>query len=777
MNEVVKHGLLPQHRRAIASQEVLETVSPEGSEPNSQRTKESRKSKSEVCCHVAHKVNSLYVEQTQPEASPPSSERGQTKLSLMLATENVLLSREFPVMDRPMVMRLSAKSAQCYLHRLALLAILPFLFVAAAPAQEGSAGKPFLHPLFSDHMVLQREVRVPVWGWAAPGTKVEVAFAGQTRVAVASSKGKWMVRLNSLKLSAEPRTMRVRSSSGGQLIEVEDVLVGDVWLCSGQSNMEMGVGACDVPDQIASADFPQIRLLTIPRLIANAPLEAVPCQWLRCSPANVMQGVWGGFSAAGFFFGRELHRTLNVPIGLIHSSWGGTVAEAWTSADGLRPLNEFKDQVQAVAARSRAAGEDFFTAYENWCQKNDPGTRQLWQKPQPDLSSWKTVAMPMPFENAGLPDFDGIVWFRKTFALPPAWAGQKLTLGLGPIDDIDTTWVNGVKVGQVNRYDLDRVYTVPADATRAGANEIEVRVLDTGGSGGLTGKADQLCIKPADQPEAQAVPLSGEWQMRDSAPLSKLPPVPAAQDGNNPNVTTVLYNGMIAPIVPFAIKGAIWYQGESNADRAYQYRTLLPAMIQDWRTRFAVGAFPFYIVQLAAWQPTFPQPRDHNWAELREAQALTAKNLNNCGLAVAIDIGDAADIHPKNKAEVGRRLALSALAKTYGRKIDYSGPWFKSMKVEGTRLRLRFDHAAGGLAAKGGNLKGFAIADEDRKFVWADAQIEGDSVVVSSPAVARPVAARYGWDINPVCNLYNSAGLPAVPFRTDDWPMLTNRPK
>jgi sialate O-acetylesterase len=312
---------------------------------------------------------------------------------------------------------------------------------------------------------------------------------------------------------------------------------------------------------------------------------------------------------------------------------------------------------------------------------------------------------------------------------------------------------------------------LPAGVAKAGQNLVAVRVLDTGGSGGFTGKPEQMFVKSAGQTDS--ISLAGDWQMRDSAPLSKLPGLPTVQDANNPNVVTVLYNGMIAPLLPFAIKGAIWYQGESNADRAYQYRALLPAMIGDWRKRFGVGDFPFYIVQLAAFQATYPQPRENNWAELREAQSLTAKNVLHCGLALAIDIGEANDIHPKNKAEVGRRLALCALAETYGKKLEYSGPWYKSMKAEGNSVRLKFDHVDGGLQAKDGELKGFAIAGEDRKFVWADAKIEGDAVVVSSAQVTKPVAVRYGWDINPVCNLFNRASLPAVPFRTDDWPMTT----
>ena len=642
-----------------------------------------------------------------------------------------------------------------------------------ARAADSAPALPFLHPLFSDHVVLQRGVRVPIWGWTIPGTKVTVQFAGQTKIAMAGPTGQWMVHLDRMSVSTESRTLTVTGTAGGQNVTVHDVLVGDVWLCSGQSNMEMGIAACNATNDIAGANFPQIRLLTVPRLIATSPKQSLECSWLPCSPETVNKGLWGGFSAAGFFFGRELYRQLNVPIGLIHSSWGGTIAEAWTSAEGLDPLGDFNSALQQVASSQTGQKPDYDSVYEQWCDKNDPGTIQGWAKPESNVSGWKTVTMPGAWEQVGLPDFDGIVWFRRKFELPNDWANQPLKLGLGPIDDVDTTFINGTKVGQMNRYDLNRVYSVPAGILTTGVNTLAVRVLDTGGAGGLTGTPEQLFLKPASDTGLSAISLAGRWQMRDSAPLSRLPAPPAVPDANNPNVVTVLYNGMIAPLLPFAIKGAIWYQGESNAGRAYQYRRLLPALIRDWRRHFGVGDFPFYIVQLAAWQATQPAPRDNDWAELREAQALTAKTVPHTGLALAIDIGDAADIHPKNKAEVGRRLALCALAETYGKKVEFSGPWYKSMKVDGGSVRLSFDHVDGGLMAKGGELKGFAVAGEDHKFVWARAEIDGKQVVVSAPEVAKPVAVRYGWDINPVCNLYNERGLPAVPFRTDDWPGIT----
>jgi sialate O-acetylesterase len=648
--------------------------------------------------------------------------------------------------------------------------------IAGSFGVEVDATKSFLHPLFSDHVVLQREKAVPVWGWSQPGTKVMVSFAGQKVTATVASDGKWMVKLKKLSASAESRTLSVTNVTTHESAAVNDVLVGDVWLCSGQSNMEMGIGVCNATNDIVTANFPQLRLLTVAHRIATAPVASVDCRWLPCSPQTVLQGSWGGFSAAAFFFGRELYRELKIPIGLIHSSWGGTIAEAWASAEGLEPLGDFNDAVKRLReSENPKARLEYAEVYQKWCEEIDPGTKQGWEKAGSVDASWKSVEMPQWVEQAGLPGFDGMVWLRREFELPATWAGQDLKLELGAIDDFDTTWINGVRVGQMNRYDAMRTYSVPANVLKPGRNVIAIRVLDTGGEGGFRGQTEQLRIALPGVGPAEVLSLAGTWQMRDSAPLAQLSAPPQPPDANNPNVATVLYNGMIAPLLPFAIKGAIWYQGESNADRAWQYRRLLPAMITDWRKRFCVGDFPFYIVQLAAFQATAPQPRENNWAELREAQALTAKTLRNCGLAVAIDIGDAADIHPKDKQNVGHRLALCALAQTYGKKIEFSGPWYRSMKVSGDKARLKFDHVAGGLVATGGKLTGFAIAGEDRKFVWADATIEGDTVVVSSPQIAKPVAVRYAWDINPVCNLYNQAGLPAVPFRTDNWKAITDK--
>lgn len=653
-------------------------------------------------------------------------------------------------------------------------AVLALVLVSAPRAAET---RPLVHPLFSDGAVLQRDVKVPVWGWAGPGEQITVEFAGQNKTATAGADGKWMATLDPMPASAEPRPLVVAGADPAHRTRLTNLLVGDVWLCSGQSNMEMGIGACDVPAEIASANHPQIRLLTVPKAVKYEPLQTLTCKWDACSPQTVVANGWGGFSAAGYFFGRDLHKALNIPIGLIHSSWGGTICEAWTSADGLAPLAEFKDRVagvREVAAQNREGvrGAD---AVEAWYAKFDPGTRDGFSKAESDDAAWKTMGLPKLWEDAGLQAYDGLVWFRRSFDAPAEWAGKDLTLSLGPIDDIDTTYVNGVKVGAQELWSQERVYRVPGQLVKAGRNVIAIRVLDTMGGGGIFGQPSQMHVAPADHAPS-AVSLAGEWKYKDTAPLGSVVGSPASTVNNNPNVSTVLFNGMIAPLLPFAIKGAIWYQGESNAGRGKQYRALLPAMIADWRAHFGVGDFPFHIVSLANFMQPRAEPGNDAWAELREAQALTAKDFPNCGLAVAIDIGDAGDIHPKNKLEVGRRLALAALAKNYGQKIAYSGPWYRDLKIEDGRIRLNFDHAAG-LAAKGDKLTGFAIAGEDRKFVWADASVDGDTVVVSSAGVAKPMAVRYAWEANPVCNLYNGAGLPAVPFRTDDWPGVTDNNK
>lgn len=614
-----------------------------------------------------------------------------------------------------------------------------------------------MHPLFSDHGVLQRGCEVPVWGWAEQGTKLSVRFAGQTKQAIAGADGKWSVRLDSMEASAEGRVLVVEN--GDKRIELKDVLVGDVWLCSGQSNMEMGIGGCNEEEEISKANLPNLRLLTIPHIVAYKPQETFSGNWKPCSPESLRSG----FSATAYFFGKKLHQELNIPIGLIHSSWGGTMIEGWMSGRSLEKFPHTADELEIVNQVGKStAPYPLLEIMDAWFLKHDPGTQQGWGKGTADTLSWREVTLPNNYAACGIPGYEGVVWIQREFGLPAGWEDGTLVVGLGTIHDTDTTWLNGKEIGRTDSYEHARRYEVPKGIAKSGKNIITLRMTNAGG-GGIEVNGPPMHVYPQIGSSA-SVPLSGKWRMQETASKGKTgrPLV------GNPRVPSVLYNGMIAPLEPCALTGVIWYQGEANAGAAKLYRQLLPTMIDDWRKQFQRKDLAFHIVSLANYLDAGEQPRNNAWAELREAQADTAKSHPHCGLAITIDIGDAKDIHPKNKRDVGHRLALSALAKTHGKSVSYSGPWYREMKVEEDRIRIRFDHTEQGLHFKGPHDKSFAIAGEDGKFVWAKAEIDGEEIIVSSPNITKPVAVRYAWDSNPQAPLYNGAGLPAVPFRTDE---------
>jgi len=533
----------------------------------------------------------------------------------------------------------------------------------------------------------------------------------------------------------------------------------------------------DFEAEKAKADLPRIRHIAVQKNNAGSPQELIKGQWKVCAPATV-----GEFTAAGYFMARKLHADLQVPIGLVHSSWGGTAAEAWVSAEKLtsladfaKPVADWQKLVAGQAEQTKATGKDYNTLIKEWYQANDPGTsaKPAWSDPAFDDTAWGTVKLPANLEGAGaIPKtWDGTVWVRLAFEVPADKAGKHASLKLGRIDDCDTAWINGRQVG-ATEVGWQRSYGVPDGLLKAGANSLAIRLMDLGGTLAFNSKPEELKLVFDDK---QEIPLAGAWRLQPGVELAKAQPLPVRYDRTiGP---TALYNGMIAPLLPLTHAGTIWYHGEANAGRAWQYRTLLPTLIRDWRERFGQGDLPFLIVSLANYMDRSDKPGDSPWAELREAQALTAKTLPKAGLAIAIDIGEAKDIHPKNKQEVGRRLALAAEAIAYGKDVAWSGPWYKGMQVEGAAIRLSFDHLGGGLVASDGQaLAGFAIAAEDRQWTWADATIDGDTVVVSSPKVAKPAAVRYAWGHNPACNLANKAGLPAVPFRTDEWP-ISSQPK
>jgi sialate O-acetylesterase len=507
-------------------------------------------------------------------------------------------------------------------------------------------------------------------------------------------------------------------------------------------------------EAVASADFPLIRQFHVWQDTADTPQAEAAGGWLPCTPQTAAD-----FSAVGFFFARAMHLAREgVPVGMIHTSWGGTVAEAWMSKDGLTTFPEFEGAIEA-ARRAQAdperAHREYQRALEVWYRANDPGTKAQWWKPGRDPGGWETMTVPNIWEDAGFPDWDGVAWMRRTFDLPGESAGSNGRLLLAAVDDVDTTWVNGVEVGTTTFYSTMRAYDIPASALKPTGNEIRVRILDTGGGGGIWNNRLKLEIERG----LDSVSLAGPWQIHFAASLADVPPPPPAPVIGGPNVPTVLYNAMLAPLAPYAIRGAIFYQGESNATRATQYRKLLPALIADWRRTWGQGDFPFLFVQIAPFQGQPP--------EIREAQLLAWQATEKTAMVVTIDVGDATDIHPANKRPVGERLALAARAVAYGEDIPYSGPVYASMAVDGGSVVLRFTHVDGGLVAPGGTLQGFTIAGADGVFHDATARIEGNTVLVSAAQVANPIAVRYGWANVASGNLFNSAGLPASPFRTD----------
>ena len=635
-----------------------------------------------------------------------------------------------------------------------------------------------LAALFSDHMVLQRDIPIPVWGWAEPGSLIAVEISGLGATATAGADGNWLARLPAL-AAGGPHVMTVQEQESAPLL-VSDVLVGEVWLCSGQSNMQFPLsGAKNATAEIAAANHPNIRQFKVPQTADANPRSDTLGAWEVCNPDRAYD-----FSAAAYFHGLELQRHLDVPVGLINSSWGGTMAEAWTSREGLlaepdlHPMVADFERVLSNEESLRECRERFDHWDQTYIKRISPpnlGFEQGWAGLDAGPDGWGDIHVPGHWNRSGM-NFSGVVWYRREVDVPSAWAGQDLVLSIGACDKADWTYFNGEFLGSLtmeetpNAWMTPRTYTVPGRLVRAEKNVLAVRVYSHIYDGGMTGPANLLFIKPAAPPQADAISLVGTWGCRVEHDFGIVPPAPPLPPGpENPGMPWVLYAGMIAPLVPYAMRGAIWYQGESNEGRAHQYRTLFPALIRDWRRLWGQDHLHFHFVQLANFRTPAEQPGESLWAELREAQTM-ALALPDTAMAVAIDIGEEADIHPTNKQDVGRRLAWSALSRIHGlADMAPSGPIYKSCQIEGQQIRIAFDHLGGGLVARGGRLKAFAIAGADKRYVWADAHIEGESVVVSSEEVCAPAAVRYGWADNPPCNLYNRAGLPASPFRTDDW--------
>ena len=617
-----------------------------------------------------------------------------------------------------------------------------------------------LPKIFSDNMVLQRDVPLKIWGWADKNASVSLIFNGQTIKTKANRKGVWSASLRPM-IHGGPFEMKISDRTGSLLLT--NILIGDVWLGSGQSNMEWVVkNSNQAKEEIAAGNYDKLRLFTVDKAMGYTPQGDVSgTPWKVCSSSTV-----GDFSAVAYFFGRKLLKELDVPIGLINSSWGGTNIETWISWDIMSLEEQYRNvdlkEHDQAAKESQIRAEKYKLAL-----KDDQGLSEKWYDVSYVPQAWKKMNVPQEWRDTEFGKSDGIVWFRKEFELPADVENQKALIGLGPIDDWDNTYVNGTLIGSSTEYNKDRQYAIQAGVLKAGKNLIVVKVTDTGGGGGLFGRKDQLFVEV----DGKRYPLEGTWDYKSSVLTTDFG---IKETGPN-SFPSQLYNAMIAPLTPFAIKGVIWYQGEANVTRAYKYQTQFPALIKNWRSNWGYD-FPFFWVQLANFLEISEQPAESEWAELREAQNMALK-LPHTGQAVVIDIGEAKDIHPRNKQDVGLRLALAALKVAYAKDLVYSGPVYKSFSREGNTIRLSFSDVGSGLAAKGdkyGYLKGFAIAGADRKFVWAKAYIEDDEVVVQSDLVKEPVSVRYAWSNNPDdANLFNREGLPASPFRTDNWPGIT----
>ena len=643
---------------------------------------------------------------------------------------------------------------------------LPFatsfsLFLILLLSAFTASGQIRLPQLIGDGVVLQREQEVKLWGWASPGERISIEIAGERLKTRANGSGQWSVMLPA-QSAGGPFEMRL---SGKNEITVADVLFGDVWLCSGQSNMETPVSRvkAEYPEEFVEADYPSIREFNVPRgTDLTGPQERLTGgEWRAVTPETILD-----MSAVAYFFARSLHETYDVPIGIIRSAWGGTPIEAWTSAEGL---SEFPD-ISATIARNRdTAFINSITARRGPGGNSGPppvtdqGLQEEWFSLDYAPRGWQTINVPGYWEDQGNRDLDGTVWYRKEIDLPQALAGKELKMTMGRIVDADVVYVNGEEVGNTTYLYPPRNYVIPAGVTKAGKNLVVVRVMNYGGKGGFVPDKPYVISDGRD-----SVDLKGTWEFKVGETYPRV-----RRGGGGPsfaaqNAPTALYNAMIAPLLPYTIKGFTWYQGESNAGNPGDYYDLLPALIRDWRKDFGQGDLPFLTVQLANYMDRTYYPAESNWAELRDAQ-FQSLSLPNTGLAVISDDGEWNDIHPLNKMAVGDRLARYARHIAYGEEITYSGPQYRSARIDGDVIRVQFDQTGTGLTTTDGLPPAyFAISGYDHRYTWADTKIEGDEVVVWSEEVPDPRYVRYAWADNPVgANLTNETGIPASSFQTD----------
>lgn len=616
--------------------------------------------------------------------------------------------------------------------------------------------------IFSNNMVLQRHVKIPVWGWANANEKIEVTFHNQKKNTTADATGKWTIHLDEEEAGG-PFTLAIK---GKNKIKVKNVLVGEVWICSGQSNMEWTVGQSDgAKNTIAKGKNRDIRHVKIPKEINSIPSSKTnKLTWNSCSQKTI-----DDFSGIGYFFAKELNQELKVPIGLINCSWGGTNIETWISRDGFESSDEFKEMMAQMPNVNLDTLLDLkmVTAQKRieTLQKTkiDPAKIPFFKQLDYDDTHWVTMQQPGIWEDQSLENFDGIVWLRKHFNLSKEDLNGPSMIEIPAIDDNDITYINGTKIGETKGWDIKRLYQIPTKILQIGDNVIAIRVVDNGGSGGIYGKAAALKLKT----NSSEYPLSGAWKFQIEAIKNSV---------NENEFPSLCYNAMLNPLIPFAFKGVLWYQGESNPTRAFQYQKTFPLLIENWRSQWK-SSFPFYFVQLATYRTVGNSNEGCSWAELREAQTKTLR-IPNTAMVVTTDIGNPNDIHPTNKLEVGRRLSSIAFDQLYGKKMICTGPTFKAFENKNGQTTITFDAIGSGLktADKTETIYGFEAAGEDHIFYPAIGKIVDSKVILNCEKVSNPIAIRYAWigDAS-ACNLFNKEGFPAVPFRTDDWSWSTEK--
>ena len=609
---------------------------------------------------------------------------------------------------------------------------------------------------FSSNMVLQRDMPIRVWGKADKNEVISVALNGSVQTAKTGKDGIWRVELPAMKAGG-PYDMQIESAE--ETIGLTNILIGDVWVCSGQSNMEFGLNnVINAGQEIAASTLPDIRLLNVPKnMQSKEQFDLEPCEWTACNPQTSPL-----FTAVGYFFGKELQPEIGVPVGLIHTSWGGTDIETWTSWETAVKTNDtYKKYAGKDQEKAMGYSMDNIRLYKE-ALKKDKGLVQKWYVPAYKTKGWKTMAVPKVWE-AELANEDGIVWFRKTIDLPAGVTGKKARINLGAVDDEDLTYVNGVKVGEMNFWMPNRSYEIPAGVLKGGNNVIAVRITDTGGLGGILGKAEEVYLEI----DGQRYSLAGDWVYKPSVVTSMY-----KVSGISPNsFSSLLYNGMVHPLIGYGIKGVIWYQGESNRHDPEKYGQLMPVFVKDLRNKWGLGELPFYYVQIAPYKYSGPDVAES--AYLREVQLQNMSKIPNSGMVTTLDVGEMNGIHPSNKEAVGERLAYWALAKTYGKKgFEYSAPVYSSMEIKNGKIYLSFDNLGyGGLIPAKTQLESFEIAGEDKIFHEAKAVFvpEVNQVVVWNESVPVPVAVRYAFKNYAKASLFTVSGLPVSSFRTDNW--------